>query len=55
VNKKTGAIDRIYFDNDSLIFADNNQLFEWTCKHFQKFDQNIWLGVRILCQNTEIA
>ncbi|MDP4716744.1 MAG: hypothetical protein NWS51_03350 [Flavobacteriales bacterium] len=29
VNKKTGAIDRIYFDNDSLVFAENNHLFEF--------------------------
>jgi hypothetical protein len=29
VNKKTGAIDRIYFDNDSLVFPANNELFEF--------------------------
>jgi hypothetical protein len=29
VNKKTGAIDRIYLDNDSLVFSENNHLFEF--------------------------
>jgi hypothetical protein len=29
VNEKTGAIDRVYFDNDSLVFPENNHLFEY--------------------------
>ena len=29
VNEKTGGIDRIYFDNDSLVFSENNHLFEF--------------------------
>lgn len=29
VNVKTGAIDRIYFDNDSLVFEEDNHLFEF--------------------------
>jgi len=29
VNAKTGAIDRIYFDNDSLVFEEDNHLFEF--------------------------
>ena len=29
VNEKTGGIDRIYFANDSLVFSENNHLFEY--------------------------
>ncbi len=29
VDEKTGGIDRIYFENDSLVFPENNHLFEY--------------------------